>query len=190
MSEKTKDNLIRIAFTLTFLGAAAFLCIPFFGRVTDRTRVTIARATAVQLKQSIETYFTEYRRFPISSARGDQTEDSELLSNASLMSMLTFEPVDTPGMSPRRIDLYEGKPAKRKSNGQYHSGILTHPDGSRDLLDPWGNLYRLIVDANRDDEINPPDWTESAIPIYQSVTVWSPGPDGKDESANDNITTW
>ena len=89
-------------------------------------------------------------------------------------------------LNPRNKSFYGGRKASKNGKG----GVALNRDGSGELFDPWGNHYRVIMDTNRDDQITPPAWTGLKEPIKQSVIVWSPGPDGKDETADDNIASW
>jgi len=90
----------------------------------------------------------------------------------------------------RQIDFYSGREARRTIRGKIGNGIKTNSDGSKELLDPWGNHFRVIMDTGGDGKVPAPAWTNLRNSIPQSVIVWSPGPDGDDSTAKDNITTW
>ncbi len=187
MDTRAKDQWKRgILVTLLLLVIAALIFVTLLRKMTS----TATKSQTLELKQAIETYYTEYRTFPAANADAPSPQDRSTESNFELMNALMPTEDYTPGMSPRKIAFYGGIPATRKSNGQYHSGIRTHPDGSKELLDPWGNHYRVIMDTNHDDQVTAPAWAGQSEPLQQSVIVWSPGPDGKDETARDNITSW
>jgi type II secretory pathway pseudopilin PulG len=185
MTDKTKTSLKAVAIAFPLLALVATFSFPFFGRTTDKARATDALITAVQLQQAVTVYFTEYSRYPVPQSLSFTGQNTSLHSDSELMDFLIYETEHSPGLSPRKISFYEGREA---TNGR--RGIVTHSDGTHQLVDPWGNHYRVIMDTNRDDQVIPPSWSGGKEPIPRSVLVWSPGPDGKDETAGDNVTSW
>lgn len=75
-------------------------------------------------------------------------------------------------------------------DGRFRSGITFDEHGGGELWDAWGNHYRVIMDTDGDAQVKAPDWFTEAEVIPQSVIVWSPGPDGKDSTAEDNVISW
>jgi type II secretory pathway pseudopilin PulG len=191
VKEKTKKFRVSLfygAILLVVIGIISFL---LFSLVITKARVSQAKHTAIQLEQAITTYFTEYSRYPVHSSVDWQNSDHMLASDDELMAPLVPDlPTSAPGMSPRQIQFFSARAAKETASGKFHNGIRTHPDGRKELLDPWGNHYRVILDTDRDDSVSPPAWSKFTTPIAQSVLIWSPGPDGKDETADDNVTSW
>ena len=170
--------------TLVCIGLTAF-GIPRHS-VFIRSQQAVTRHTAFQLKHSITSFFAEYFEFPSDAASSDSENIS--YTNDNLMSVLIGTEVVKPDamINPRNIVFFSGRRAGESRKG----GVAVHPDGTHELFDPWGNHYRIIMDTNGDDQINAPSWTGLKEPIKRSVIVWSPGPDGKDEAADDNIISW
>ena len=55
------------------------------------------------------------------------------------------------------------------------------------LVDPWGQVYRILIDHDDDEQVTAPGGTM----IHASVLVWSVGPNGKDEGGvGDDIASW
>jgi len=147
-----------------------------------------AKNDAMQVRQAIETYFTEYHQYPVENAT-IETPSHAILSDHKLMDILLgSDAAASPGgLNPRGIVFFAGRKARGKPP---KSGVALDVDGRGELFDLWGNHYRVLIDLNADDQIAAPSWAKDQTPIPQSVIVWSPGPDGKDETEDDNITTW
>ncbi len=75
-------------------------------------------------------------------------------------------------------------------NGRFRSGITFDRHGGGELWDPWGNHYRVIMDTDGDGRVKAPEWFTKSEFIPQSVIVWSPGRDGDDATAEDNVVSW
>ena len=151
---------------------------------------SLAKARIRQLYTAIQTYFTEYRKFPTRDVGGD---DSVGESNADLMNILTASKKETVrgGLNPRQIVFCSFPEARPAGEGRFRGGISESDEGDRLLWDPWGNLYRVVMDTNYDSRIPTPSWVEGgAVAIPQMVIVWSAGPDGLDETAEDNLVSW
>ena len=161
----------------------------FWGTTGPNGRKHETRRTTDQLHKAIINFFTEYRYYP--TVETSSTTGAVHLSNNSLLDILIgsqpgSEPTEVVAqLNPQNISFF----FTRKAKGN-RSGIAIHPDGTHELFDAWGYHYRVIMDTNRDAQITPPSWTGLKDPIQENVIVWSPGPDGKDETAKDNITTW
>ena len=94
------------------------------------------------------------------------------------------------GLNPRQISFCSFRKAKPAGEGKFRRGLTLDADGGGELWDPWGNHYRIIMDTNFDNQIAAPPWVKEVKIIPQGVIVWSPGPDGDDNTAEDNIITW
>ncbi|MFK5922418.1 MAG: hypothetical protein QM496_09585 [Verrucomicrobiota bacterium] len=144
---------------------------------------------ALNLKSSISTYYTEYRNFPV-KLKG--TEDIDLLSNTTLMDVLSGDNITVLGneLNPRQITFFSARKAKFFS-GEFHGGIGYDTQGRASLFDQWGNLFHIRFDLNLDNQVALPYSAESQASnmIPQSIIVWSAGED-QIEGTSDDIKTW
>lgn len=149
-----------------------------------------AKNDAIQLKNGISSYFTEYRRYPIESLPSES--DATVRSNHELMDILLgSDSTKGPGgLNSRAIPFYFGAKAKPMEDGRFRKGITPNTHGGGELWDPWGNHYRVIMDTDGDGQVKAPDWFMESEFIPQGVIVWSPGPDGDDATAEDNVVSW
>jgi len=155
----------------------------------QKAREARAAGTAYSLKNAISAYYTEHRKFPIVeiSASSDQAFDS----SSQLMDELMPNPEGGAHLSsscPRDINFFTAKVARPIGKGRFSSGLSTDSNGDRKLWDPWGNLFRVIVDANGDKQTENPSASSGILP--ESILVWSAGPDGDFDTWQDNVKTW
>lgn len=147
--------------------------------------------TAVNLKTAITAFYTEYDRYPL----GDRNSKNDITSDSAgeLMNILmALDGGISKASNPRRIVFFTGKKARKKWFGPYTKGIKLSTDGkSAELLDYWGNLYRVKLDSNGDNRItNPGDPKTDASELPESVLVWSAGADVDFATWKDNVKTW
>ncbi len=176
---------------VSLLVAIAFILSVLVFQRTRHSPTSRDKNNAMQIRQAIETYYTENRRYPIDRENWEASEFDWEYSNHALMDVLMGAGnLPAKDLNPRRISFFSGKRAKGDGRSGYRDGVVVNVNGGGELFDSWGNHYRVIVDINSDDRIPAPDWAKDQTPIPQGVIVWSPGPDGKDETEDDNITTW
>ena len=138
------------------------------------------------LATALKSYLIEYGKWPSYAGDGLFLDETR---NAQLMRTLCAK---DEANNPRKIVFFEGKPA-RGSSRAYYEGI--DPETGA-CLDPWGNPYRIAIDADYDNVIANPYSDES--PITTGVIVWSLGKDGKQGSpanphtfkGSDDVTSW
>ena len=177
---------MELLVVITIIGILAAMVFPVANGVLRKARKSQAQHTAMQLKQAITTYFTEYSRYPVKTSGGG-AGDVQILSDRGLMDVLLGSDNETGkgGLNPRKISFFSGRKAKGGKGGVKLSG-----NGGGELFDPWGEYYRLILDTNRNDRVrDPSEGGQESIP--QSVIVWSSGIDTEDEEGNgDDVVTW
>ncbi|MCB1089420.1 MAG: DUF4190 domain-containing protein [Verrucomicrobiae bacterium] len=158
-----------------------------FGVVVPASRGFLEKATtlneALQLKNAIGSYFTEYRKYPFR----ELSESQVYRSDAKLMGILLASDLEAAktGSNPRRIPFYSGRRATPIGKGRFRSGVLTDADGGGELWDPWADYYYVKIDADGDGQILGPNGEV----IKAAVIVWSAGEDGISGN-EDDVTTW
>ena len=178
---------MELLVVMTIIAILAGMVFPVANGVLKKARESQALNTAMQVKQSITTYFTEYSRYPVKTTGGGAGGDEQIETSTGLMGVLlgSDKEASTGGLNPRKISFFSGRKAKGKK-----AGVVLSADGGGELFDPWGNYYQVILDTNRNDRVtDPSDGGGETIP--QSVIVWSFGIDGEDERGKgDDIVTW
>jgi len=72
-----------------------------------------------------------------------------------------------------------------RGNNPHERVYLDFHGETGEYLDPWGNRYQFHLDYNRDNRV--PDPRGGPEDLYQSVIVWSWGPNGEDDGTPDEI---
>ena len=137
---------------------------------TEKDIDAINRSLAAQqisaLVNAVKLYETTYSVLPI----GDETDEIVRSTGADLVDILMGRDSDD---NPREIVFIKGKPAK-KAEGDLppRSGMVAGANGSKRLVDPWGNEYAVILDSNHDREIEIPGIEDR---VRAGVVCWSYG---------------
>lgn len=182
-------TLMELLVVITIILILAGMAFPGAKGVLDRARKTSAENAALQLKQSIAAYYTEYRRYPLPPGEKGG-EDKQVRSDSNLMDILLG--ADDNKGNPRGISFFAGKKAKGKPP---RGGIVMTSGGGGELFDPWGEYFYVKMDTDYNNRVDEPfsksGDASSGNEIPESVIVWSTGPDGgKEDKDTDNITTW
>lgn len=183
-SDRGAFTLMELLVVITIIMILAGMAFPGAKGVLDRARKAGAENQALQVRSSIAAYYTEYRRYPLASTGGGE---SAIRTNETLMDILLG--ADGNKYNPRGISFFAGKKAKGGKGGLVMSG-----SGGGKLVDPWGELFYVIMDTDYNNRVTAPfSKTNEAgnNEIPQNVIVWSTGPDGAEsDDVKDNITTW
>ncbi len=184
-------TLIELLIVIVIIGILAGISIPASKGVLLKANKMAATNDALQLKNSIASYFTEYRKYPKRNPGPDDGGNPDY-SNEELMDILLAADNEAQqgGLNPRRIPFYSGSKAKPAGEGKYRKGIESNANGGGNLWDPFAEYYRVVMDTDYNNRIPSPGFVQDAPFIPQGVIVWSAGPDNSDSESVDNITTW
>jgi hypothetical protein len=128
----------------------------------SRTHVgTEATNEAQNLVNAVKAYEMDYSKYPLRES-GDYVE---LETDEEFMGILLGANV---GLNPRGSVYYEGKSAREGVNGLIYS-----EKGVR-LVDPWGRMYRVVIDADYNGELTEPTGNK----LRMGVIAYSLGKDG------------
>ncbi len=182
-------TLIELLVVMTIILILAGAMTPAALKVLAKAKEKNAEQTALELVNSISTYQSEYRRNPLESKQ-QSGADIQLESDEGLMNILLGQEGNR--NNPAGRSFFNGKNAK---GNPPVNGVVFNPDGGGRLYDPWGNLYRVMLDTDNNKRMVPPfkkRGMAGANMVGKSVIVWSLGPDGIEggDGAKDNIVTW
>ena len=200
MSAKTRRwgrgyTLIEILVVIVIISVLASLIASQVMKIIDDGNRLKTRAIVVDLKTGLNSYRTEYGRFPLENL----TDEKEWLTDGStaLIDTLTGLPAEggAVNLNPKAIRFVEFPTAKNDRHG-----IISQPRPSR-LVDMWGNPFRVLLDADGDNQVKNPDAQNSDPKISQpggkpapeflavDIAIYSCGKDGLPRTADD-IVSW
>lgn len=145
------------------------------------------KATMKDMQVALGYFKTEYQHMPVSSLETQFLRTEGTL----LMALLGQEK----GANPRHIKFIDLPPALAGKYGL--TGMQS--DASTALVDPWGEMYYLLLDVDGDNRIpNPEQRANAAFKsntrepefLNASVILFSSGPDRDPNTWDDNICSW
>lgn len=181
-------TLIELLVVVVIIAILAGAAIPVIGRVMERARATEARAMISDIQVAVTNYYTEYNRLP--SPSGNSDTNITTISNPNVVATLLGDNVSIGSISnsnPKRIVFMEPKYARNvgASGESTFVGGLVEDGGGPQIVDPWGNGYRIVLDTNYDNLIDNP-FGDNPPRLRNRALVWSNGIPGR----NTPITSW
>lgn len=175
-------TLIELLTVIAIIVVLMGLLFPAIGSVKETMRKTQAKNDVTQIVTAVKAYYTEYGKYPVKSGATGKydSSNSEVLD---VLRGLTSTGSDE-NLNPRKIVFLEVNDAKDPKNPK--SGIKTStPGASGDWVDPWGEAYKIRVDADYDNEVEDPVNTSSKI--RTGAVAWSVA---KNKSNADWVCSW
>jgi hypothetical protein len=161
---------------------AAMILLPrAYNDILRKMKEVEARTMDQTLVNSISSYFAEYNKYPLpadyGSGVGALRTDEQLIG-----ALLATDPL----MNPKRIRFL---PDLKDATATGINGLKVSDDAAT-IVDPWGEEYHVIFDADYNGEIPNPNPSDPAKILYQKVLIFSSGPDKDPSTWEDNVTSW
>jgi len=179
-------TLIELLVVIAIIALLMGLLFPAYRAVQNQARQTQAKNDLTQIVAAVNAFYTEYGKYPLA------TNDSTITNNAALFNVLRA--IDTTN-NPRQIVFINPPTVKDAANPR--SGIATQTVGSipaGSYVDPWGKPYRVGIDGDYNNDINPNPYTLNTgagpSPLSIGVIAWSAGSDGKAPPDSGATTTF
>jgi prepilin-type N-terminal cleavage/methylation domain-containing protein len=174
-------TLIELLVVIAIIAILIGLLFPAFKAVQRQARETQAKNDLTQIVTAVNAFYTEYGKYPL--ATNDNTIGPD---NSGLMYTLRADSTNTNGnpnvnnaTNPRVIPFINPPYVKNDTVGQRRSGV-SPADGR--YYDSWGNPYRIAIDGDYTNTINPNPYTANTgagpSPLQIGVIAWSLGADG------------
>jgi hypothetical protein len=156
-----------LSILITFLVLPALL-LPAVNSAIDAAKKAQAKNDVTQIATAVVAYETEYGKMPPGATEAAADIEGTLLNALTGTSTTN---------NPRKIVFIEVAQAK---NGK--SGVDSITDPTK-FLDPWGNTYKIVVDANYDNSV-----TVMGTTLRKKVAVWNE-PSGAGSKGR-AVTSW
>ena len=191
-------TLIELLVVIAIIAILVGLLFPAFKAVQNQARQTQAKNDLTQIVNAVNAFYTDYGKYPIA------TNDTPIgPDNSGLMYTLRADSTNA-----------NGKPKREQSSRTLGRSFLLIRRMSRmtqldrdDLAsvqqtdryyDPWGTPYRIAIDGDYTNTINPNPYTANTgagpSPLAFGVIAWSWGPDQTQGttnfSASDDVISW
>lgn len=169
-------TLLELLIVISIIAILAAIAFPATSLVMTQARKAQAKTQAQGIVNAIKLYETQYAVLPLGNSPGEQ----QILTDQNFINILTGVDQD---QNPKETVFIEGKVAKQAAGSKpARSGFVEEGGGSQSLVDPWGNPYVVIMDADDDKQIKVPG-IES--PIRANAVAWSYG---KPDKSSDHET--
>ena len=174
--------MVELLVVIAIIATLAAIGVPAYSSILRKMKVTQAEVLAGQIQNSIKNYYVEYQKYPLPEGGGGG-EVTPLMSDELIVNtLLGRDPVTNPKKIAFLPELKEVGP-----EGVY--GLKTQGEGAI-IVDPWGMEYNIIMDADYSSDVDNPNPASGSPKLYQTVLVWSSGPDKDAATWEDNVATW
>jgi prepilin-type N-terminal cleavage/methylation domain-containing protein len=206
----TLIELLTVITIIAILVGLLMVAIPIAKQIVYKAEARNAEGGIIT---AVTAYYTEYGKYPLGDKTPDPSSPADvLLGDASTSNQVLFDILRNVGPDFSTPNKYNPKgivffPSQVVSDpGAPKNGIATQDAGTvkkDSLVDPWGNEYRIAIDADGDNRItNLPysDFQGNGAPRVP-VGVFSIGKDGmlgnkadgayrRNGSASDDVISW
>ena len=161
-----------------------------YGFVIERAKKADAQATCMAVYNAIDQYNSEYDYLPqpTSATKGTDCQSDTSSTEGLIMILLGL---DVTQNSKSTNFLGDIKDAKNEA-GTRVNGLVRDAE-TAELMDPWGNFYKVHIDGDLNGKIDNPNTDEVAsgtTELHKSAIVFSPGKDHDEMKWKDNIGSW
>ncbi len=198
----TLIELLTVMAIIAILAAASFAG---YGKIVEGVRKKEAQVMAIAVANAVEQFYADYNRLPKPTSATDGADsDTTTEGGEGLVKVLTGKEGEEGAVqNSRKVDYAEGiKPAKvvkgkaataqAGGSDKWRNGLVLE-DENIEIVDSWGNYYKVKLDTDYNKELENPDTNgvaDGLIKLAKRVIVWSPGKDGKEETWEDNVKSW
>src|SRR6266436_6876486 len=184
MRRHSGEHAFTLIELLTVMVVAAILfgiAFPAYISVMERARKTEAQNSEQQIVTAVNSYYTEYGKYPLVTADTVITGTSTPSSADLFYTLRAIASGANAGdvANPRKIVFIQ--PRTSKLSNPAKSGIGSTGAELGVWFDPWGSPYNVAIDGNYNNQVaNPYGGAGGAgsDPINQGVIVWAFGKNG------------
>src|SRR5882724_2016587 len=192
-------TLIELLIVIGIIAILIGLLFPAFKGEQDQARRTQAKNDLTQIVTAVNAFYTEYGRYPVSSAIttdayfGSGTAPSGTTSAGTNDVLFNELRAGSSALNTRQIVFISPPNVKDGSNPRSGIGTTT---STGQYFDPWGSTYNVTIDTNYDNQLTNPytaDTGAGPATLRQGAIGWSIGKDktqGTNFSSSDDVISW
>lgn len=184
-------TLVELLVTISIVAILAASAYGAYGLLIVKFRKAEAITYAKSIERAVIAFTNEYGdRFPLGETGGGEGDvEVTTESGSATIKILVGKDVEK---NSRQMDFIgDMKQAKTDNSGKPKGGMVSEND-QYGIVDPWGNYYKVKMDADFDNEIENPDIAGAGtkLKLRAKVLVWSPGEDKNFDTWEDNVKSW
>jgi|SRR5207253_2770322 len=174
-------TLIELLVVIAIIIILAGLLFPAFRGVQEQARRTQAKNDLTQIVGAVNAFYTEYGKYPLAVADTIYGPAGSL-NDGLFYSLRAVASGPNAGdvVNPRKIVFINPPYVKDPPNPRSGIGTPTGT-GPGQFFDPWGTPYRVAIDGDYNNDINPNPYTADTgagpSPLTIGVIAWSLGAD-------------
>lgn len=175
--------IIAVLAAMGFAGAQAAI---------SRAKKTKARKICVTMDQAVLSFYDEYGHMPVV---GSSTADREVVTDTGdglkLVTILLGYESETSSMeNKKKVRFFEAPEAKAKRDGISYAGSGSSSTNTVEgLFDPWGQPYRVVLDADYDEMLKDPLATGKQLRRRVATYTWGRNKKS-DRGGGDDVSSW
>lgn len=165
-------TLIELLVVIGIIAILAGILMPAISSISLKGQKVQARGDAKRILAAWKSYYNEYGRWPANAGEG---ASAGMPMNAYFVQVLAARYFEDLQDNPKRIVFIE-----------FAADQLT---STTNVVDPWGTPYRVLFDTNYNGRVERNGFSD----VYDSVLVWSAGPDTNTSTtaeAKDDLNSW
>ncbi|MCH8540125.1 MAG: prepilin-type N-terminal cleavage/methylation domain-containing protein [Opitutales bacterium] len=173
-------TLIELLTVIAIIGILAAILLPAVNRVRESARRADARSTVGQIETGFQQFLNAYEEWPtIENVENAPEDENAILFEGEWIQALTAEDRD----------------AARDAGNTRVLVLFEHPEpGESELLDRWGNAYRVRLDTTYRgilENLPNTETEEYDLTLRRNIAVWSiaQGDDGGIDVSR-FVTSW
>ncbi len=189
-------TLIELLVVVTIIAILAAGAYAGYSVMIEKGKVTDARSTGLAVTNGIEQYQMDYDYLPqpMSATKGTDC-NTDTSAEEGLIAIL--KGIDVTQNSRKKDylgDMKEAKLLSTNAEGEIRAGgVYRQDDETISLFDPWGSVYKVILDLDGDKKIQNPntDPESGGSPeLHKEYVIYSLGKDRAEETWKDNVSSW
>jgi prepilin-type N-terminal cleavage/methylation domain-containing protein len=170
-------TLIELLVVIAIIAILIGLLFPAFQAVQNQARRTQAKNDLTQIVTAVNAFYTDYGKYPLATNDNTISNNEDIFYSQRAIALGANSPVNgVPAINPRSIVFINPPNVKDPNNPR--SGIGSNGR----YYDPWGTPYRIAIDGNYNNNIDPNPYTADTgagpSPLNSGVIAWSLGKDG------------